>query len=57
MGNDSRNEAKKDIYNRSIKRDGLDIEFSEEFADQDDVEAQARSAAADERARKRQQNQ
>ncbi|WP_188455991.1 YfhD family protein [Virgibacillus oceani] len=31
--------------------DGRDIEFSEEFADQEDKEAQARSKAADKRAK------
>ncbi|WP_164670841.1 YfhD family protein [Virgibacillus doumboii] len=34
------------------KSDGRDIEFSEEFADHDDKEAQARSRAADKRAKK-----
>ncbi len=34
----------------SIKSDGIDVEFSPELADQDDLEAQARSDAADARA-------
>ena len=33
------------------KSDGLDIEFSQELADHDDLEAQHRSKAADERAK------
>ncbi len=37
----------------NIKPDGLDIEFSQELADQDDLEAQARAKAADERAKAR----
>jgi len=32
--------------------DGIDVEFSEEFADSDDKKAQARSRAADHRAHK-----
>ncbi|MCT8136921.1 YfhD family protein [Anaerobacillus sp. CMMVII] len=32
--------------------DGRDIEFSQELADQDDLEAQERSKAADQRAKK-----
>ncbi|MBM7542045.1 YfhD family protein [Amphibacillus cookii] len=35
------------------KNDGLDIEFSEELADQEDRQAQARSDAADKRAQLR----
>jgi hypothetical protein len=35
------------------KRDGLDIEFSQELADHDDIEAQLRSEAADARARQK----
>ncbi len=31
------------------KTDGIDVEFSEELADQEDKEAQARSKAADQR--------
>ena len=38
---------------KNIKPDGLDVEFSQELADQDDLEAQARSKAADERAKAR----
>jgi YfhD-like protein len=45
--------AKKNQQNKNIKPDGLDIEFSQELADQDDLEAQARSKAADERAKAR----
>ncbi|QDP41042.1 YfhD family protein [Radiobacillus deserti] len=33
--------------------DGIDVEFSRELADHEDIEAQARSKAADARAHKR----
>ncbi|WP_010098277.1 YfhD family protein [Ornithinibacillus scapharcae] len=33
--------------------DGIDVEYSEELADHDDKEAQARSAAADSRVKKK----
>lgn len=36
----------------SMKSDGRDIEFSQELADRDDIIAQQRSKAADERAKK-----
>ncbi|GAA0480379.1 YfhD family protein [Salinibacillus aidingensis] len=38
---------------RDIASDGLDIEFSQELADHDDLEAQQRSNAADRRAKER----
>jgi ribosomal protein L14E/L6E/L27E len=34
-----------------LPSDGRDIEFAQEFADQDDLQAQARSNAADARAK------
>ncbi|MDQ0228531.1 YfhD family protein [Metabacillus niabensis] len=34
---------------KNLKRDGIDQEFSQELADQDDIEAQARAKAADQR--------
>jgi hypothetical protein len=37
----------------TIKSDGLDVEFSEALADHDDLVAQARSNAADARAKAR----
>ncbi|MCP8969170.1 YfhD family protein [Ectobacillus ponti] len=36
-------------FMQSRQSDGRDIEFSQELADQDDLEAQARSKAADAR--------
>jgi hypothetical protein len=36
-----------------LPSDGRDIEFSQELADTDDLQAQARSKAADERAKAR----
>ncbi|WP_449539071.1 YfhD family protein [Ferdinandcohnia sp. Marseille-Q9671] len=38
---------------KNMKSDGRDVEFSRELADQDDLEALARSNAADARAKKR----
>ncbi len=38
---------------KDMKSDGRDVEFSRELADQDDLEALARSNAADARAKKR----
>ena len=49
-------EFKKDsnlARNKALQSDGLDVEFSIEEADQDDLEALARSKAADERAHNR----
>ena len=45
--------AKKKSNQKNIRPDGLDVEFSQELADQNDLEAQARSKAADERAKSR----
>ncbi|WP_079478306.1 YfhD family protein [Halobacillus salinus] len=39
------------------KHPGIDVEFSEQIADQDDFEALERSREADERAHKREQEQ
>jgi len=36
---------------KEVVSDGKDIEFSQELADQDDIEAQERSRKADERAK------
>ncbi|GER69674.1 hypothetical protein BpJC7_09770 [Weizmannia acidilactici] len=38
---------------KNMKSDGKDIEFSRELANQDDLEAQARSEAAKKRAKNR----
>ncbi|MFJ7682968.1 YfhD family protein [Peribacillus butanolivorans] len=38
---------------KNLKRDGLDVEYSSELADQQDIEAQARSNAANRRAHNR----
>lgn len=38
---------------KQLKSDGRDIEFSRELADQDDLEALARSEAADKRAKQK----
>lgn len=38
---------------KNEKSDGQDIEFSQELADHEDIEAQLRSKAADKRARKK----
>ncbi|MCA1032626.1 YfhD family protein [Bacillus timonensis] len=36
---------------KNMKSDGIDVEFSRELADQDDLQAQARADAADARQR------
>ncbi|RFU68150.1 YfhD family protein [Peribacillus saganii] len=41
---------------KNMKRDGLDVEYSRELADADDIEAQQRSFEADQRAKSRQRN-
>lgn len=42
----------KNKQTKEVVSDGRDIEFSQELADQEDLEAQARSKAADARAKK-----
>lgn len=39
---------------KNMKSDGIDVEFNRELADHDDLEAMARSKAADQRAKSRQ---
>ncbi|MBS4205784.1 YfhD family protein [Lederbergia citrea] len=59
MGRDDRrkardkNKQKLPQVPKNMKSDGLDVEFSEELADQDDREAMARSQAADKRAKRK----
>lgn len=43
----------KQARNEEIVSDGRDIQYSPEVADQDDLEAQARSQAADARAKQK----
>ncbi|MBL4953589.1 YfhD family protein [Neobacillus sp. OS1-32] len=38
---------------KNMKSDGIDVEFSQELADQADLEAQARSNAANQRVKNR----
>jgi len=52
--NRDKNTAKLPQVPKNMKSDGIDVEFSSELADQDDLEAQARSDAADARQKKRQ---
>ena len=40
-------------FNKNVKPDGLDVEYSTELADHDDIEAQERSAQADARVKKK----
>jgi hypothetical protein len=40
-------------FNKNVKPDGLDVEYSAELADHDDIEAQERSAQADARVKKK----
>ncbi|MFZ3579123.1 YfhD family protein [Virgibacillus sp. DJP39] len=58
MGRDEHNHSKGNnplaqTPKSNIKADGRDVEFIEEFADHEDKEAQARSAAADRRTKKK----
>ncbi|MBS4192483.1 YfhD family protein [Bacillus sp. FJAT-49705] len=41
---------------KNMKSDGIDEEFSEELADRDDLEAQARANAANQRVKEKQRN-
>lgn len=57
MGRDEHNHSKGKNHlaqtPKSNKTDGRDVEFIEEFADHEDLEAQERSEAADKRAKKK----
>lgn len=44
-----KNKAKLPQVPKNLKSDGLDVEYSSELADQADLEAQARSNAANQR--------
>ncbi|WP_210367378.1 YfhD family protein [Bacillus sp. REN3] len=48
-----RNKASLPQVPKNLKSDGLDVEIARDLADHDDLEAMARSKAADERARNR----
>lgn len=48
-----RNKASLPQVPKNLKSDGLDLEIARDLADHDDLEAMARSKAADERARNR----
>ncbi|MCT1903025.1 YfhD family protein [Oceanobacillus sojae] len=53
MGRDEHKKRKNNYLSQTPKNqktDGIDVEFSDELADADDKEAQARSRAADKRA-------
>ncbi|MFB4167960.1 YfhD family protein [Virgibacillus sp. JSM 102003] len=57
MGRDEHNKASGRNFlaqtPKYAKTDGRDVEFSEEFADHEDKEAQARSRQADKRAKRK----
>lgn len=56
MGRDDHNKSKNNFLSQTLKEQksaGRDIEFAEELLDHDDKEAQARSRAADKRAKKK----
>jgi hypothetical protein len=56
MGRDEHRKSKNSFLAQTPKNqlsDGIDVEFSEEFADQNDKEAQARSRAANKRAKRK----
>jgi hypothetical protein len=54
--NRDKNKQKLPQVPRNLKHDGIDVEYSAELADHEDIEAQQRADAADRRARNRQQN-
>ncbi|CAH0347639.1 YfhD family protein [Bacillus sp. CECT 9360] len=49
--NRDKNKQKLPQVPKDLKRDGLDVEFSADLADHEDLEAMARSDSADRRAR------
>lgn len=59
MGRDDRRKARDKNKQKlpqvpsNMKSDGLDVEFSQEVADQDDLEAMERAEEADKRAKRR----
>lgn len=56
MGRDDHNKSKNNFISQTLKEQksaGRDIEFAEELADDKDKEAQARSKAADKRAKRK----
>ena len=55
MENENKNIDQYLKQHKAFETDGVDVEFSMEEADQDDLEALARSEAADERAKNRKQ--
>ncbi|OZU88910.1 YfhD family protein [Virgibacillus indicus] len=55
MGRDEHRKSKNNFLSQTPKNqltDGIDVEFAEEFADHNDKQAQARSRAADKRAKR-----
>ncbi|MCM3124556.1 YfhD family protein [Mesobacillus sp. AQ2] len=48
-----RNKASLPQVPKNMKSDGIDVEFDRDLADHDDLEAMARSKAADQRAKSR----
>ncbi|MFS0781978.1 YfhD family protein [Bacillus sp. 1P06AnD] len=58
MFNNQNNEDNDQIMNTAgaFQSDGLDVEFSQELADQDDIVAQKRSKEADHRAKAKKKN-
>lgn len=51
--NRDKNKQKLPQVPKNLKSDGLDVEYSSELADQEDIVAQARANAADRRAHNR----
>ena len=52
MNRDEENKKRPPIP-KILESDGIDVEYSSELADRDDIEAQARADAADRRAHER----
>lgn len=58
MGKENQNDQYDEIVEqyKAFQTDGVDVDFTIAKADKDDLEAQARSEAADERAKNRKQH-
>lgn len=46
-------DSKETTFKKNAPSDGIDVEYSVELADQDDIEAQTRANAADQRAKRK----
>lgn len=52
LEHNNRNQNKQSQILKNVTSDGIDVEYSAELADQNDIEAQERANAADQRAKR-----